>query len=151
MKLNKRLKYAYDLTNYNFFIFDPLMNYIFQYESTTKYIKLVDILSDYDTEKTKNLNFISLDELIIDILANPKMMQLIEKRYEIWGTHSQDDLILICYKINYQNRLYTLHSDKYIYPSNLVVDNIYLEWPTDLIEHLNNIYVLSNIGDEFYF
>jgi hypothetical protein len=148
MKLNKRLKFAYDLVNYKFYIFDQLLNYYYQYTSNNKYIMLEDILSDYDTEKISNLKleFISLDELIINILDNQQIMKLIGYNFEIWGKYSQDDLIVNCYKINYQNTIYTLYSDKY----DLVDNTIDLDWPHELLEQLNNIYTLEKIEDKFW-
>ena len=138
MKLSKRLQYSYDLNNYKFYIFDPLLDLIYQYTSNSRYIKLEDILSDYDTEKTQHLHFISLDELITNIIDNPEIMPLIGYDCEIWGTYQQDDLILIRYNITYQDKIYTIQSNEY---SSYTPDKIKdLEWPTELIERLDDIY-----------
>ena len=143
MKLSKRLQYSYDLNNYKFYIFDPLLNLIYQYTSNSRDIILEDVLSDYDTEKTQHLHFISIDELITNILESPKIMPLIGYHLEIWGRYSQDDLALICYNINYQDKTYTLQSDEC---SSCKPDEIEeLNWPDELLERLDDIYKVDNI------
>lgn len=139
MKLSKRLQYSYDLVNSKFYIFDPLLNIYYQYTSGST-ITLEDTLSDYDTEKISNLNitFMSLDEFIKHILDKPEIMPLIGYQYEIWGYHSQDDLIVQCYEITYEDKVYTLQ-DKTL--SKYKIDRCeYLFWPDDLVEQLNDIY-----------
>lgn len=140
MKLTKRLQYSYDLNNYKFYIYDPLLDIIYQYTSNSKYITFEDVLSDYDENKISELNlkFISLDELITNILENPKLMPLIGYYFEIWGTYQQDDLIVNSYKITYKDKSYTLQDKKY--SKNEIDVTIDLEWPSDLIERLDNIY-----------
>lgn len=139
MKLSKRLQYSYDLVKNKFYIFDPILDLIYQYESTWRdKIILEDILSDYDTEKTQHLHFISLDELITNIIDNPQIMPLIGYDYEIWGRYQQDDLILNSYNITYKDKTYTLQSNEY---SSCTPDEIIdLEWPTELIKRLDDIY-----------
>jgi len=139
MKLSKRLQYSYDLNKYKFYIFDPLLNLIYQYTANSKYIKLEYVLSDYDEHLISELNlkFMSLDELITHIIINPKIMPLIGYDFEIWGRYQQDDLYLIDYKITYKDKSYILQDKKYSEKSD---ENIDLEWPTDLIERLDNIY-----------
>jgi hypothetical protein len=148
MKLSKRLQYSYDFNNYKFYIFDPLLNLIYQYTSNGNYVTLEDVLSDYDENKISELNlkFISLDELITNIINNPEIMPLIGYCYEIWGRYSQDDLIVNCYKIIYKDKSYILQDKKY----NKSDEYIDLEWPIELIERLDNIYKIVNIDDKFY-
>jgi len=65
-------------------------------------------------------------------------MPLIGYQYEIWGYHSQDDLIVQCYEITYEDKVYTLQ-DKTL--SKYKIDRCeYLFWPDDLVEQLNDIY-----------
>ena len=148
MKLCKRLQYSYKLEKSKFYIFDPLLNIVYQYHSNDRYVELEEILSDYDAEEISSINFMSLDDMIRSILEDRRILVLLGYTFEEYGRCSQDDLTVTSYVINYQKKSHTHELECYKGKADEIKT---LDFPDDLLSRLDDIYKISSIGERSYF
>ena len=132
------MQYALDIKQCKLYIYDSDIDLILEYSkmNPSKQLRFTGI----STIPVNCITFFNLNEFIILIFENPKIMEILDCPYKIYGARCQDDLFKIIYKINYKSNVHILNP--YFDMNNEYVDNMEeMNWPQDLHLLLYDIYV----------